>query len=209
MVVLIVLLVPADNKPLHSTGSSRSPEDGLPGGRPKSLGSGSSSSSSSSSGIGSLSPVGYMCGPKRRAASVGIGGYVSPPGALEEDDLDQGGVVHNLLRECAPWRHVSGSKRPEAGLMVRLGSVAVDSSESSGESVSGFSSSSYSYHSAVGGEAEAEDVASVCGSTVTVKEALVVRGAEGPAGPLRTPEEPLPSVPPKSKPQDPQCDKVR
>lgn len=100
--VFIIHLVPADNKLLCSAGSSRSLEDGLPGGRPKSLGSGSSSSSSSSSGIGSLSPVGYLCGPKRRVASGGIGGYVSPPGALEEDDLDQGGVAHNLLCECAP-----------------------------------------------------------------------------------------------------------
>lgn len=98
--VFIVHLVPADNKLLSSAGSSRSVEDGLPGGRPKSLDSGSSSSSSSSSGIGSLSPVGYLCRPKRRVASGGIGGYVPPPGALEEDDLDQGGVVHNLLCEC-------------------------------------------------------------------------------------------------------------
>lgn len=88
-------------------------------------------------------------------------------------------------------------------LILHLGLVAVDSSESSGESVSGFSGSSLSYHSAVGGEAE--DAGSVCGSTVTVKEALVVRGAEG-SGPLRTPEEPLPS--PKLKPQDLSCDKV-
>lgn len=99
--VFIIHPVPADNKLLSSAGSSRGVEDGLPGGRPKSLGSGSSSSSSSSSGIGSLSPVGYLCRPKRRVASGGIGGYVSPPGALEEDDLDQGSVVHNLLCECA------------------------------------------------------------------------------------------------------------
>ncbi|TNM88499.1 hypothetical protein fugu_004753 [Takifugu bimaculatus] len=167
----------AVNCVLIGRGSSCGVEDGLPGGRPKSLGSGSTSSSSSSSGIGSLSPVGYLCRPKRRVASGGIGGYVSPPGALEEDDLDQGSVVHNLL---------------------------LDSSESSGESVSGFSSSSLSYHSAIGGEAE--DAGSVCGSTVTVKEALVVRGAEGSVGPLRTPEEPLPS--PKPKPQDLPCDKA-
>lgn len=46
--------------------------------------------------------------------------------------------------------------------------VAVDSSESSGESVSGFSSSGNSFHSAPAGEAE--DASSVCSSTVTLKE---------------------------------------
>lgn len=79
----------------------------------------------------------------------------------------------------------------------------MDSSESSGESVSGFSGSSLSYHSAVGGEVE--DAGSLCGSTVTVKEAQVVCGTEGSAGA----PEPLPSVPPKPKPQDFPCDKVR
>lgn len=99
--VFIICPVPADIKLLCSAGSSRGLEDGLPGGRPKSLGSGSSSSSSSSSGISSLSPVGYLCGPTNRVGSGGSGGYVSPPGALEEDDLDHGGVVHNLLCEFA------------------------------------------------------------------------------------------------------------
>lgn len=80
---------------------SRGSQDGLAGGRPKSVGSGSSSSSSSSSGRGSLSPVGYLCGPKRRVVSGGLGGYISPPGALEEDDLDHGGGCQNLLCECA------------------------------------------------------------------------------------------------------------
>lgn len=47
--------------------------------------------------------------------------------------------------------------------------VSVDSSESSGESVSGFSSSSHSYHSALGGEGE--DTSSVCTSIITVREA--------------------------------------
>lgn len=92
-------------------------------------------------------------------------------------------------------------------LIADLGLVTVDSSESSGESVSGFSSSSLSYHSAVGGEAE--DAGSVCTSTVTVKEALVVRGAAVSSGSLRMPEEPLPSVPPKPEPQELPCDKVR
>ncbi|XP_061583723.1 uncharacterized protein KIAA1755-like isoform X2 [Cololabis saira] len=113
----------------------------LQGKRPNSLGSGSSSSSSSSSGRGSLSPVGYVCGPKRKVVSGGLGGYVSPPGALEEDDLDQESGSQNLL---------------------------LDSSESSGDSVSGFSSSSHSFRSAVGGEVE--DSSSVCPSIITVKD---------------------------------------
>lgn len=86
-------------KVLSSVGSSLGSQDGLPGGRPTSVGSGSSFSSSSSSGRGSLSPVGYMCGPKRRVASGGLGGYISSPGALEEDDLDQGAGSHNLICE--------------------------------------------------------------------------------------------------------------
>ncbi|CAK6958201.1 uncharacterized protein LOC128355238 [Scomber scombrus] len=116
--------------------------DRLPGARPKSVGSGSTSSSSSSSGRGSLSHVGYLCGPKRKVVAGGLEGYVSPPGVLEEDDLD----------------HESGSQN-----------LLLDSSESSGESVSGFSSSSHSYHSALGGEGE--DTSSVCASIITVREA--------------------------------------
>lgn len=177
-------------------------EDGLPGGRPKSLGSGSSSSSSSSSGIGSLSTVGYLCGPKNRVGSGGSGEYVSPAGALEEDDLDQGGVVHNLLCEFAPRK--TKFCFPSIQALIDVGLVAVDSSESSGESVSGFSSSSHSFHSAVGGEAE--DTGSLCSSTATVKEVLVVH--EDSASRLRTSEEPLPSVPPEAKPQGLPCDKV-
>lgn len=79
---------------------SRDSRDRLPEGRPKSVGSGCSSSSSSSSGRSSLSPVGYMCVPKRRGAGGGLGGYVSPAGALEEDDLDHENGSHNLLCEC-------------------------------------------------------------------------------------------------------------
>lgn len=45
----------------------------------------------------------------------------------------------------------------------------MDSSESSGESVSGLSSCSHGYHSAVPGEVE--DTSSVCSSIITVKEA--------------------------------------
>lgn len=97
--MLILNCSPADNRVLPSVGSHGS-QDVLPGGRPKSVGSGSTSSSSSSSGRGSLSPVGYMCGPKRRAASGGLVGYISPPGGLEEDDLDHGGGGQNLLCEC-------------------------------------------------------------------------------------------------------------
>ena len=93
----------------------------------------------------------------------------------------------------------------------------MDSSESSGESVSGFSSSSHSYHSAVGGEAE--DGSLVCTSTVTVKEAVAAHGAgssaviKEPNGHSGTPEKPQPPVPPKPKrhymANDALCDKVR
>ena len=87
---------------LSSVGSCGS-QEGLPGGRPKSVGSGSSSSSSSSSGRGSLSPVRYLCGPKRRVVAGGLGGYVSPPGALEEDDLDHESGSHILLCEFSVY----------------------------------------------------------------------------------------------------------
>nr|XP_046240272.1 uncharacterized protein LOC124056657 isoform X2 [Scatophagus argus]XP_046240274.1 uncharacterized protein LOC124056657 isoform X2 [Scatophagus argus] len=100
------VLIGRENKMLSMMGS-RGLQDGLNGGRPKSVSSRSSSSSSSSSGRGSLSPVGYLCGSKRTVVSGGLG-YVSAPGALEEDDLDHESGSHNLL---------------------------LDSSESSGESV--------------------------------------------------------------------------
>uniref|UniRef100_A0A3Q3KPC2 Quattro n=1 Tax=Monopterus albus TaxID=43700 RepID=A0A3Q3KPC2_MONAL len=144
------VLMGRENKVLFSVGS-HGEQDELPGGRPKSVGSGSCSSSSSSSGRGSLSPVAYLCGPERRPAAAGPGGYVSPPGALEEDDLD----------------HESGSQN-----------LLLDSSESSGESVSGFSSSSHNYHSAAGGEVE--DTSS-CASIITVKEVELVHRAESSA----------------------------
>ncbi|XP_070758793.1 quattro [Enoplosus armatus] len=169
------VLMGRENKVLSSVGSCGS-QDGLPGGRPKSVGSGSTSSSSSSSGRGSLSPVGYLCRPMRRVVSGGLEGYVSPPGALEEDDLD----------------HESGSQN-----------LLLDSSESSGESVSGFSSSSHSYHSAVGGEVE--DTSSVCASTITVKEAAVAHGTEAsavfhkPNALAGFPEKTQPPVAPKPK----------
>uniref|UniRef100_UPI0037E9965F quattro n=1 Tax=Semicossyphus pulcher TaxID=241346 RepID=UPI0037E9965F len=167
------VLMGRENKVQSSVGSCGS-QDGLPGGRPKSVDSGSSSSSSSSSGRGSMSPVGYLCGPKRRVVSGGLGGYISPPGVMEEDDLD----------------HESGSQN-----------LLLDSSESSGESVSGFSSSSHSYHSAVGGDVE--DSSSVCASTVTVKEAAVAHAAEAsavyhkPDASAGSPEKSRPPIAPK------------
>ncbi|XP_045932418.1 quattro isoform X2 [Micropterus dolomieu] len=183
------VLMGREYKVLSAVGSCGS-QNGLHGGRPKSVGSGSSSSSSSSSGRGSLSPVGYLCGPKRKVVSGGLGGYVSPPGALEEDDLD----------------HESGSQN-----------LLLDSSESSGESVSGFSSSSHSYQSAIGGEVE--DASSVCASTITVKEAAVAHGTEAsavfhkPNALEVSPEKTQPPPKPKPKPQyqakDLPCGKVQ
>ncbi|XP_028262297.1 quattro [Parambassis ranga] len=161
------VLMGRESKGLSSVGSCES-QDELPAGRPKSIGSGSSSSSSSSSGRGSLSPTGYLCGPKRRVVAGSLGGYVSPPGALEEDDLD-----------------------PESGSQTLL----LDSSESSGESVSGFSGSSQSYHSAVGGEVE--DNSSVCSSTITVKEAALPHPAEAS---VESTKKIQPPVAPKPKP---------
>ncbi|XP_022058630.2 uncharacterized protein LOC110957095 [Acanthochromis polyacanthus] len=182
------VLIGRENKVL-SSGSCGSHAE-LLGGRPKSVGSGSTSSSSSSSGRGSLSPVGYLCGPKRRGSAGVLGGYVSPSGALEEDDLD----------------HESGSQN-----------LLLDSSESSGESVSGFSTSSHSCQSAVGGEVE--DSSSVCASVITVKEAAVAHPTEASAvlqkpkvltGPT---EKTQPPVAPKPKPQyqakDQPCSKVQ
>lgn len=183
------VLIGRENKVLSSVGSCGSHAE-LLGGRPKSLGSGSTSSSSSSSGRGSLSPVGYLCGPKRRVSAGVLGGYVSTSGALEEDDMDHEGGSQNLL---------------------------LDSSESSGESVSGFSTSSHSYQSAVGGEVE--DSSSVCASIITVKEAAVAHPTEASAvlqkpkvltGPT---EKTQPPVAPKPKPQyqakDQPCSKVQ
>ncbi|TNN53903.1 Puratrophin-1 [Liparis tanakae] len=147
-----------ENRALSSTGSG-DPRDGLPGGRPRSVGSGCSSSSS---GRGSL--VGYVRGPRwRGAGGGGLGGYACPPGALEEDDLDHESGIHNLL---------------------------LDSSESSGESVSGFSSSGLSFHSAAGGEVE--------DAGFPAKEA-------GPPG--RTPPPVAPK--PKTRPQDRARDPLR
>ncbi|XP_039971607.1 uncharacterized protein LOC120783014 isoform X2 [Xiphias gladius] len=171
--------ISAENKSLSPVGSYGA-QDGHSGGRPKSVGSGSSSSSSSSSGGGSLSPVGYRCGPKRRTVEGVLAGYVLQHGALEEDDLD----------------HESGSQN-----------LLLDSSESSGESVSGFSSCSHSYHSAIGGDVE--DTPSVCASVISVKEAAVNHRAEAsadfhkPNALAGSPDKTLPPLAPKPK-QKPQ-----
>ncbi|XP_063330530.1 uncharacterized protein KIAA1755-like isoform X1 [Pelmatolapia mariae] len=156
------VLMGRENRGLFSVGSCAS-RDELPGGRPKSSGSRSSSSSSSSSGRGSLSPVGYLCGPKQKVITGVLGRYASPPGALEEDDLD----------------HESGSQH-----------LLLDSSESSGESVSGFSSSSHSYHSAIGGEVE---------DVITVKESVIAQPTEASSILAGTTKKPQPPVPPKPK----------
>ncbi|XP_040890117.1 uncharacterized protein KIAA1755-like [Toxotes jaculatrix] len=171
---VLVGRVSAENRVLSSVRSGGS-QDGLPGGRPKSLGSGSSSSSS---GVGSLSPVGCRGGPKTRADVEMLAGYVSSSGVLEEEDLD----------------HESGSQN-----------LLLDSSESSGESISGFSSCSHSYHSAIGGEVE--DTSSVCASVTTVKEAASANRAEASAAFQKTnalagsPEKIQPPVAPKPKPK--------
>ncbi|KAM6980671.1 quattro [Aplochiton taeniatus] len=139
------VLMGRECKAVSSPGSSGL-QGGFPLARPNSVGEGSGSSSSgsnssSSSGRGSLSPVGYLCGPTRRG-SKGHGGYAAPPGVMEEDDLDHESGSHHLL---------------------------MDSSESSGESVSGFSSSYKSCHSVMGGEAE--EPSSLGSSTVILKDA--------------------------------------
>ncbi|KAK1901277.1 Puratrophin-1 [Dissostichus eleginoides] len=172
--------------------SSLGPLDGFLGVRPKSGGSGSSSSSSSSSGRGSLSPGGYLCGPERRGVTGGLGGYALPSGVIEEDDLDHESGSHSLL---------------------------LDSSESSGESVSGFSCSGHSYQSAVGGEVE--ESSSLCSSMNTVKEALVAHRTEASAvfqkpnalagSPVKTqpPVAPKPKIKQQNQTKDLPCGKVQ
>lgn len=93
----------------------------------------------------------------------------------------------------------------------------MDSSESSGESVSGFSSSSHSYHSVIGGEVE--DTSSVCASTITVKEAALAPEAEASAvfhkpnalaeSPEKPPVAPKPKAKPKYQAKDLPCGKVQ
>ncbi|KAK2914826.1 quattro [Channa argus] len=174
------VLMGRENKVLSALGSTGA-QDMLT----KSTSSRSSLSSISSSERGSLSPMGYMSGPKQRAAVGGLGRYVSPPGALEEDDIDPESGSQNLL---------------------------LDSSESSGESVSGFSSSSHSYHSTVGGEGE--DTSSVCASIITVKDTTISHQAEAfHKHNVRTEslEKTQPPVGPKAQCQakDPPCSKVQ
>ncbi|XP_064161381.1 pleckstrin homology domain-containing family G member 4B-like isoform X1 [Anguilla rostrata] len=105
--------------------------------RPNSIGSGSSASSSESrssfsSGRGSLSAIGYLCDQSQTGNGHGV---YSATTALEDDDLDNENESFHLL---------------------------LDSSESSGESVSGFSSSDQICLSAIGGDAE--DTSSVSSS---------------------------------------------
>lgn len=77
--------------------------------------------------------------------------------------------------------------------------------------MSGFSSSSHSYQSAIGGEVE--DTSSVCASTITVKEAALAHGAEasavfnkpnalaGSQEKIQPPVAPKPKLKPKPKPK--------
>ncbi|XP_066521774.1 quattro [Hoplias malabaricus] len=114
-----------DCKAVTSSGTADS-QGGFLVQRPNSTGSVScTSSSSSSSGRGSASPMGYLIGPSRRGVSET--GRFSSGEILEEYDLQQEVSSQSLL---------------------------VDSSESSGESVSGFSSSGYSCQSVTVGEHE-------------------------------------------------------
>lgn len=75
-------------------------------------------------------------------------------------------------------------------LTKKLFFVSVDSSESSGESVSGFSSSSHSYHSAIGGEVE---------DIITVKESVIAQPTEASSILAGTTKKTQPPVPPKPK----------
>uniref|UniRef100_A0A3P8PAQ6 Quattro n=1 Tax=Astatotilapia calliptera TaxID=8154 RepID=A0A3P8PAQ6_ASTCA len=75
-------------------------------------------------------------------------------------------------------------------LTKKLFFVSVDSSESSGESVSGFSSSSHSYHSAIGGEVE---------DVITVKESVIAQPTEASSILAGTTKKTQPPVPPKPK----------
>ncbi|KAM9409817.1 quattro [Pholidichthys leucotaenia] len=162
-----------ENKGLFSIRSCGSCSNELQGGRPKSVGSGSCSSSSSSSGRGSLSPVGYSCGPQRGVVSGSLGEYMSSPRAPGEDELDNESGNQNLL---------------------------LDSSESSGESVSGFSSSRHSYNSAAGGELEDNS------SIITVKVSTVAHPSEAPGVFPGSAEKTQPPVAPKTQ-NKPQCSK--
>ncbi|XP_067099159.1 quattro [Osmerus mordax] len=161
-------LIGRESKALVSSGAAGL-QGGFPVQRPDSIGSRSSTSSSgsqssSSSGRGSLPSTGYPCGPEQRGMA-GHGGYWVPAGVLEEDDLD----------------HESGSQN-----------LLMDSSESSGESVSGFSSSGVSCHSTLEGEAD---------NTVTVEEKIAHRTEDAPEHPKTSPTRPTSKKPPPVAPK--------
>ncbi|XP_071386233.1 pleckstrin homology domain-containing family G member 4B-like, partial [Centroberyx affinis] len=110
--------------------------------RPHSIGSGSTASttlsqSSSSSGRGSLPPVGYP-GNQSQGAESGHA-VCSSPEAVADNELNNHHLhQHHLHRNCEPWK-------PGRHLLM-------DSTESSGECISLFSSSDHSCLSAIGGE---------------------------------------------------------
>ncbi|XP_010879062.2 uncharacterized protein KIAA1755 isoform X2 [Esox lucius] len=167
-------LMGRESKVLCISGTSGS-RCGFPVTRPNTIGSGSCSSSfgshsSSSSGRGSLSPlVGGYLCGPKQRGAAGGQGH---PVVLEEDDMDQERGSQNLL---------------------------MGSSESSGESVSGFSSSGYSCHSAPGGDGD--DASSMCPSVVSMKDSPAgqhERDLRKTKGPTRSSEKPsAPAIPPK------------
>ncbi|KAJ8260086.1 hypothetical protein GJAV_G00176890 [Gymnothorax javanicus] len=145
-----------DIKPSDAAISDRAVNCGLIGGeskvstqgalilpRPYSIGSGSSASSSESrssfsSGRGSMSAIGYLCDQPQMGNGLGVYSATTP---LDDDDLDNENEYFHLL---------------------------MDSSESSGESVSGFSTSDQMCLSVIGGEAD--DTSSVCSYPSTRKQ---------------------------------------
>uniref|UniRef100_I3KTH1 Quattro n=1 Tax=Oreochromis niloticus TaxID=8128 RepID=I3KTH1_ORENI len=88
---------------------------------------------------------------------------------------------------------LSSTNHARTMLTKKLFFVSVDSSESSGESVSGFSSSSHSYHSAIGGEVEDHS------PVITVKESVIAQPTEASSILAGTTKKPQPPVPPKPK----------
>lgn len=88
------------------------------------------------------------------------------------------------------WSSLSSTNHARTMLTKKLFFVSVDSSESSGESVSGFSSSSHSYHSAIGGEVE---------DVITVKESVIAQPTEASSILAGTTKKTQPPVPPKPK----------
>uniref|UniRef100_A0AAZ1XFA3 Uncharacterized protein n=1 Tax=Oreochromis aureus TaxID=47969 RepID=A0AAZ1XFA3_OREAU len=88
---------------------------------------------------------------------------------------------------------LSSTNHARTMLTKKLFFVSVDSSESSGESVSGFSSSSHSYHSAIGGEVEDHS------PVITVKESVIAQPTEASSILAGTTKKTQPPVPPKPK----------